>query len=71
MDENHSSSAWSSYSRTVFIAFAAIALALVPATPVKLRPAMGPAPSTRRRRPTMSDAPAFGLLLSPISRRLP
>ncbi|NLS18705.1 DUF2933 domain-containing protein [Rhizobium sp. P40RR-XXII] len=29
MDENHSSSAWSSYSRTVFIAFAAIAVALI------------------------------------------
>jgi len=29
MNENHSSSAWSTYSRTVFIAFAAIALGLI------------------------------------------
>ncbi|ASR09908.1 hypothetical protein CHY08_22585 (plasmid) [Rhizobium leguminosarum bv. viciae] len=29
MNDNHSSSAWSSYSRTAFIAFAAIALAAI------------------------------------------
>ncbi|MBX4906810.1 MULTISPECIES: DUF2933 domain-containing protein [Rhizobium] len=29
MNDNHPPSAWSSYSRTVFIAFAAIALALI------------------------------------------
>jgi len=29
MNDNHSSSAWSTYSRTVFIAFAVIALGLI------------------------------------------
>ncbi|MGG7580672.1 DUF2933 domain-containing protein [Rhizobium sp. YTUHZ045] len=29
MNDNHSPAAWSAYSRTVFIAFAAIALALI------------------------------------------